>query len=144
MSPKWITTSYTIEGCRNWLPVTKIVKISWTNCEAIIFSDGGTETTPFQWTEGPCTWPVAIGWTDITIDLVGTGNNLTDYIPVTFVRSVTIVPYSNKVVQISWLPKLLKAGQAYTWSQWDDQYIDLNAFVFTVDWGQLEVIWEEV
>lgn len=144
MSASLIATSYTIEWCRNWLLVSKIVKLTGGNCETVSYSDWGTDTTPSQWTEGQCSWPVAIGWTDITIDLIGTGTLLPDYIWVRYVHSVTIVPYANKMIQISWLPKLLKAGQAYTWSQWDENYIDLNSFVFTVDWGQLEIIWEAI
>jgi len=56
MSASSIATSYTIEWCRNWVPVSKIVKVSTSNCETVKFSDWWTETTPSLWLEGSCVW----------------------------------------------------------------------------------------
>jgi len=61
MSSNWISTSYTIEWCRNWLPVTKIVKTTGKNNDCVEYSDLGTDTTPFLWIEWDC-WISA--WAD--------------------------------------------------------------------------------
>lgn len=144
MSVKSISTSYTIPWCRDGEPVTKIIKISWTNCESITFSDWWTEILPSIWIEGLCdsAWAISTMWgRDFPCTTWAT---LAASIWVTEVRSITLIASSNCDVTISWMNKTLMAWSAYTWSQWDTTKLDITSFVFVSDWITIESIRENI
>ena len=144
MNPKSLATSYTIDWCRNWLPVTKIFLISWTNCQAVSFSDWGTETTPSLRVEWNCdsSWAVSKAW---WIDFVSVlWNTLSSEIWHSVVRSITLIAWSNCSVTIDWDSKILKSWSAYTWSQWDTTRIDISSIIFVTPWVTIEAIRENI